>query len=68
MEKWEYFWTVIPHSLGKVKIDKQKVNAIDYVNDLGEDGWELVAVEQGWPGAGISDYILFFKRLKTQFP
>jgi hypothetical protein len=62
MQKWEYRWVVVPHSLGKMKVGGDKVRARDHVNDLGEQGWELVAVEQGWPGAGISDYILFFKR------
>lgn len=68
MDKWEYLWIVIPHSLGKMKVNKQKVGSLDYVNELGDDGWELVSVEQGWPGAGISDYILFFKRPKLSTP
>ena len=62
MQKWESQWVVVPHSLGKMKVGGSKVHVRDHVNDLGEQGWELVAVEQGWPGAGISDYILFFKR------
>jgi hypothetical protein len=62
MQKWEYQWVVVPHSLGKMKVEGGKVQTRDHVNDLGEQGWELVAVEQGWPGAGVSDYILFFKR------
>ena len=65
MQKWEYTWVVVPHSLGKMKVGGQKVRALDYVNELGEEGWELVGAEQGWPGAGISDYILFFKRPKA---
>lgn len=65
MEKWEYTWVVIPGNLGKMKVGGQKVPARDYVNELGEKGWELVGIEQSWPGAGISDYILFFKRPKT---
>ena len=48
MKKWEYQWVVVPHSLGKMKVGGGKVRAHDYVNDLGEQGWELVAVEQGW--------------------
>lgn len=65
MQKWEYIWVIVPHSLGKMKVGGQKVRAHDYVNELGEEGWELVGVEQGLPGAGISSYILFFKRPKT---
>ncbi len=43
-------------------MDGQKIQSHDYVNELGGEGWELVAVEQNFPGSGISDYILFFKR------
>jgi hypothetical protein len=66
MQKWEYNWLVVPRSLGKMKLggQKGKVQAIDYVNELGNQGWELVGIEQSWPGAGLSDYILFFKRPK----
>jgi hypothetical protein len=62
MQKWEYYWAVIPGSLGKIKVEGQKIQSHDYVNALGGEGWELVAVEQSFPGSGISDYILFFKR------
>ena len=65
MQKWEYTWVVIPGNLGKMKVDRQKVHAHDYVNELGEKGGELVGIEQSLPGAAISDYILFFKRPKT---
>lgn len=64
IQRWEYLWVVIPNSLGKMKLAGEKVEAIDYVNQLGEQGWELVSVEQGFPGSGLSDYILFFKRPK----
>ena len=64
MQKWEYLWTVIPGSLKKIKVSGQKIESHEYVNDLGMHGWELVAVEQSFPGSGISDYILFFKRPK----
>ncbi len=62
MQKWEYYWVVIPGSLRKIKVDGQKIQSHDHVNELGGEGWELVAVEQSFPGSGISDYILFFKR------
>ncbi len=64
MEKWEYHFIEAPHNLGKIKVEGQKIPVQDYVNHLGDQGWELVAVEQGFPGSGISPYILFFKRLK----
>ncbi|MBN1316838.1 MAG: DUF4177 domain-containing protein [Anaerolineales bacterium] len=64
MQKWEYTWVVIPHSLKKIKIDGNKISAHVYINEMGEQGWELVAVEQNFPGSGLSDYILFFKRPK----
>ncbi len=62
MQKWEYMWTVIPGSLKKIKVSGQKIPAQDYVNAFGLEGWELVSVEQSFPGSGLSDYILFFKR------
>jgi len=52
--------------LKKIKVSGKKILAHDYVNDLGLQGWELVAVEQSFPGSGISDYILFFKRPKAE--
>ena len=68
MQKWEYYWVVVPNSLRKMKVggQREKVQAIDYVNRLGDEGWELVSVEQSFPGAGLSDYILFFKRPKPR--
>lgn len=68
MQKWEYKWVVIPHSLDMMKIvaeetgKKLKVEAHDHVNELGKQGWELVGIEQGTPGGMWSEYILFFKR------
>jgi len=62
MQKWEYMWTVIPGSLKKIRVSGQKIPVHDYINEFGKEGWELVAVEQSFPGSGISDYILFFKR------
>lgn len=64
MQKWEYTWIVVPHNLKNIKVDGNKVPALEYVNEMGEYGWELVAVEQSFPGSGLSDFILFFKRLK----
>ena len=62
MQKWEYYLVVIPGSLKKIKVGGEKIPVYDFVNQLGSAGWELVAVEQSFPGSGISDYILFFKR------
>ena len=65
MLKWEYTWIVVPHSLKKIKVEGGKISALDYVNEMGERGWEMVSVEQSFPGSGLSDYILFFKRPKS---
>jgi hypothetical protein len=62
MQKWEYYLAVIPGSLKKLKVGDKKIQTDEYINQLGAQGWELVAVEQSFPGSGISDYILFFKR------
>ena len=64
MQKWEYLWISVPNNLGKIKVEGTKIQSLDYVNSLGYQGWELVGIEQGWPGSGLSDYILFFKRPK----
>ena len=64
MQKWEYTWVVIPGKLGKMRLEGVKIPALDYVNELGNQGWELVGIEQSWPGSGLSDYLLFFKRPK----
>ena len=48
-----------------MKVNKEKVPVFDHVNQMGDEGWELVGIEQGFPGSGISDYILFFKRPKA---
>ena len=66
MKKWEYLWIIIPKSLGKMKFGKQKIESLDYVNQLGNEGWELVGIEQSWPGSVHSDYILFFKRPRSE--
>lgn len=64
MHRWEYFLTIVPGSLKEVKIGGEKIQTDDYLNQLGDRGWELVTVEQSFPGSGLSDYILFFKRPK----
>ncbi|NIM94456.1 MAG: DUF4177 domain-containing protein [Anaerolineales bacterium] len=67
MQKWEYRWIILPHSLGRMKAAGRKVESSDYVNELGDQGWELLGIEQGLPGGGIiSEYILFFKRPKGE--
>jgi hypothetical protein len=62
MQRWEYIMVEIPHNLGKMKIEGGKIESQLYINQLGEEGWELVGIEQTWPGSALSDYILFFKR------
>ena len=62
MQRWEYTWVVVPNNLGKVKVNDRKVQVYDHVNAMGEDGWELVAVEQRLPGTALSDFVLFFER------
>lgn len=62
MQKWEYLWTVIPRNTGEKKTsDGSKMKALDYLDHLGRQGWELVSTEQVNPG-GWTDYYFFFKR------
>jgi hypothetical protein len=65
MEKWEYFFMEIPNNLKNVKIQGEKVDVREYMNMLGNEGWELVGIEQSFPGSGLSNYILFFKRSRS---
>ena len=64
MQKWEYLFVEVPHNLGKIKIQGEKVPVSEYINLLGDQGWELVGIEQSFPGSGLSNYILFFKKPK----
>lgn len=66
MQKWEYFLTEIPNNLKTVKVQGEKIDVREYMNVLGNQGWELAGIEQGFPGSGLSSYILFFKRLKSE--
>jgi hypothetical protein len=66
MQRWEYHLAIIPGSLKTIKIRGEKIQTDDYLNQLGDQGWELVAVEQSFPGSGLSDYILFFRRSRTR--
>lgn len=54
MEKWEYLWEVNP---GSSRCDDDMIAAL---NELGQDGWELVAVSP-WGKANV-DTAFFFKR------
>ena len=64
MQKWEYLFIEVPNNLGKVKVQGQKVPVNEYINLLGDQGWEMVGIEQSFPGSGLSNYILFFKKPK----
>ena len=64
MTKWEYLYVEVPNNLNKIKIKGQKIPVGEYMNLLGDGGWELVGIEQSFPGSGLSNYILFFKKPK----
>lgn len=74
MPKWEYFLMRIDYSAGDLRIQNlssqdlqtgkdRKINTdiSDYLNELGENGWELVTMNYT-PGYGYG--FLIFKRPK----
>ena len=62
MDKWEYLSFRVPTDLKTFKIDKQKVSVNEYLNALGEQGWELVSTCPH-PYGGFQ---LFFKKSKNR--
>ncbi len=70
MEKWEYLTATIGYQMqvdAKMKAinnsdlpDWKNIHLPQALALLGEDGWELVGVNN--PGTGGADPILFFKR------
>jgi len=61
MDKWEYLSFRVPSDMKNVKIENQKLPAPEYLNYLGEQGWELVS-SVAHPTGGFQ---LFFKKSKT---
>ncbi len=63
MQKWEYrsIYADLP---GKIEFDdKTKKDTQQYLNDLGREGWELVAVIKILADSAFSNaYRFFFKR------
>jgi hypothetical protein len=62
MPKWEYMFIKVPGKVDKIKIENQRIPVADYLQYLGDQGWEMVNTVHN-PGVGI---FLFFKRLKTR--
>jgi hypothetical protein len=61
MQKWEYIFVKVPGRVDKIKIENQKIPVADYLQYLGNQGWEMVSATDS-PVGGI---YLFFKRPKT---
>jgi hypothetical protein len=61
MDKWEYLSFRVPSDMKRVKIEGQKYPVPEYLNYLGEQGWELVNAAPH-QSAGFQ---LFFKKAKT---
>ena len=62
MAKWEYLSFRVPADMGKVKIQGQRYPVGEYLNYLGEQGWELVS-SVPHPMGGFQ---LFFKKNRAQ--
>jgi hypothetical protein len=66
MEKWEYLVKVSDPETRTVAATGGKKATIDYLNRMGSDGWELVAVAPMSiedPKGGLENWhLLYFKR------
>ncbi len=62
MTKWEYLSFRVPWDMGKIKVEGQKYPVQEYLNYLGEQGWELVCSTEH-PYIGFQ---LFFKKEKSR--
>lgn len=62
MDKWEYLSFRVPADMKQVKIEKQRLSVQEYLNYLGELGWELVSAV-AHPTGGFQ---LFFKKSKNR--
>lgn len=75
MQKWEYLYVEldaaprgmisvkVPHFMNGYELQNwQGIHLPSYINQLGDDGWELVGTLSGGTGLGYGE--LFFKRAK----
>ncbi len=62
MTRWEYARVHIPVDMEYIQLQDQKIRLVDYLNYLGDKGWELVGVIPLGESAG---YMFFFKRPKN---
>lgn len=62
MEKWEYLTFRVPQDMKSVKVEGQKYPLQEYLNYLGEQGWELVDA----PPHPMGGYQLFFKKQRNR--
>ena len=63
MTRWEYARVHVPVDMEYIQLQDQKIRVVDYLNYLGDKGWELVGVI---PLGDSSGYIFFFKRPKDE--
>lgn len=59
MQKWEYTWVLADAADWEVYVSGEVYKLGDYLDKLGENGWEMVGFQTGSPGA---NYVFFFKR------
>ena len=62
MQKWEYLSFKVPGNLGRIKVQGQRFAVPEYLNYLGDQGWEMVNAAQHHAGG----FQLFFKREVTR--
>jgi hypothetical protein len=60
---WEYMTVVAPIRRSLFRGDLQAQGLTDRLDELGKEGWELVAISPTWfPWGGSRDLLLMLKR------
>jgi len=62
MQKWEYRSYVVQVFSDVVRLDSGEMNVNEYLNMMGEQGWELVTAAVG--DERNQSHVLYFKRPK----
>ena len=67
MQQWKYYWFSTksdqpPHQTLKLGKDKREVRIDEFMDELGQKGWELVAVTQLLHNALTYGLVYYFKR------
>lgn len=73
MQKWEYLFLItdsrkndLPRFLNgrEIKDWQRGLSLVEFTNQLGEQGWELVSSQPHYYGASVEEVRMVFKRPK----